>query len=273
MQCLLIIPHHGIAAQLEDARAAYKSGVEILKIAKDPESEATALAKFQSAVDLGYPDAFGAIGYFHANGVGGVTRDDAVAFEWFRKGADLGSLSSKVNLAKFHLEGRGTTPDREKGLLLLEEAASGGSQDAEELLAEVYFLGLYHPEYKPDFAKALPHVQSCAQRGSDSALNMLGLIHKEGHGVPVDVDKAEVFFRQAALKGDFKAQSNLGEILNPLGEMKSRRVEAAAWLIIAAGQGEPLAVHKVNELQTQMNSGEWTEANSAAEDLRAKIQP
>ena len=47
----------------------YKAGVEILKSAKDLAQQAAALEKFQSAAEEGYPDAFGAIGYFHANGI------------------------------------------------------------------------------------------------------------------------------------------------------------------------------------------------------------
>jgi TPR repeat protein len=251
----------------------YKAGVEILKSAQDPDQQAAALEKFQSAAESGYPDAFGAIGFFHANGAGGVTHNDAEALEWFQKGSDKESLTSRVNLARFTLEGRGAPADRAKGIALMEEAAYKGSEDAQAALAEIYFMGLYDPESKADFAKALPYVQACADRGSASALNMLGLIYKEGHRVPVDLKKAEELFRQAALKGDFKAQSNLGDLLDPYAKKKSRRIEAAAWLIIASRQGEPLAVYRIGELQVQMDSKDWEKATVLAEELQAKIQP
>jgi len=251
----------------------YKAGVEILKSAKDLAQQATALEKFQSAAEEGYPDAFGAIGYFHANGIGGVTQNDAEALEWFQKGSDKGSVSAKVNLARFILEGRGATVDRAKGIALMEGAASQKSEDAQVALAEIYFMGLYDPEAKPDFAKALPYVQACADRGSASALNMLGLIHKEGHSVPVDLKKAEELFRQSAMKGDFKAQSNLGDLLDPHTKNKSRRIEAVAWLMIASRQGEPMAVYRTGELQSQMDSKDWEKASGLADELQAKIQP
>lgn len=251
----------------------YKAGVEILKSAKDLAQQAAALEKFKSAAEAGYPDAFGAIGFFHANGAGGVPQNDAVALEWFQKGSDKGSISAKVNLARFILEGRGATADRTKGIALMEEAASKGFEDAQVALAEIYFMGLYDPEAKPDFVKALPYVQVCSDRGSASALNMLGLIYKEGHGVPVDLKKAEELFRQSALKGDFKAQSNLGDLLDPYAKKKSRRIEATAWLIIASRQGEPLAVYRTGELQSQMESKDWEKATGLADELQAKIQP
>jgi TPR repeat protein len=251
----------------------YKAGVEILKNAADSPQQASALEKFRSAAEAGYPDAFGSIGYFHANGVGGVSQNDATAIEWFQKGSDKESLTSRVNLARFTLEGRGAPADRAKGIALMEEAASKGSEDAQAALAEIYFMGLYDPESKADFAKALPYVQACADRGSASALNMLGLIYKEGHGVAVNSNKAEELFRQAALKGDFKAQSNLGELLDPYSKKNSRRIEAVAWLLVASRQGEPMAIYRTGELQAEMKPAEWQKATALADELEAKIQP
>lgn len=262
-----------LAADGSTGEQDYKAAVEILKNAADSPQQASALERFRSAAEAGYPDAYGAIGYFHANGVGGLSQDDSMAIEWFQKGSDKGSLTAKVNLARFILEGRGTPADRAKGIALMEEAASKGSEDAQPAMAEIYFMGLYEPESKPDFAKALPYVQACADRGSASALNMLGLIYKEGHGVSVDLKKAEELFRQAAMKGDFKAQSNLGHLLDPYAKKKSRRIEAAAWLIVASRQGEPLAVYRTGELQAQMDSKDWEKATVLADELQGKIQP
>jgi TPR repeat protein len=262
-----------LIAEDSNGEMDYKAGVELLKSAQDPVQQVAALEKFQSAAEAGYPDAFGAIGYFHANGVGGVTQNDAEALEWFQKGSDKGSVSAKVNLARFILEGRGAIADRAKGIALMEEAASKGSEDAQMALAEIYFMGLYDPEAKADFVKALPYVQACADRESASALNMLGLIYKEGHGVAVNSNKAEELFRQAALKGDFKARSNLGELLDPYSKKNSRRIEAVAWLIVASRQGEPMAIYRTGELQAEMKPAEWQKATALADELEAKIQP
>ena len=256
-------------AEILSGKSEYQAGVSLLKSGNGVE----ALEKFQRSLQSGYPDAYSAVGFFYATGSSGIEKDDAKAFEFYQKGTDAGSLTAQVNLAKFYLEGRGVSADRAKGLALMEEAASKSSEDAQAALAEIYFMGLYDPESKPDFAKSMPYVQACADRGSASAINMLGLIYKEGHGVPVDLKKAEGLFRQAALKGDFKAQSNLGETLDPFAKKKSRRIEATAWLIVAAAQGEPMAVYRVNEIQARMDGDEWTEAKRHADEFQAKIQP
>jgi len=254
------------------AQSTYDSAVKLLhgdKESKDPEK---ALDLFRKANELGHAEAPSAIGYFYTTGLV-VEKNDIVAAEWFQKGSDRGSVMAKFNLGRFYLDGKGGLSGREKGIALMEEAASSGSEDAQAALAEIYFMGLYDPEAKPDFAKALPYVQGCADRGSASALNMLGLIYKEGHGVTVDLKKAEDLFRQASLKGDFKAQSNLGELLDPHGKKRSRRIEATAWLIVASRQGEPLAVYRTNELQAQMDSKEWNKANTLADEIQSQIQP
>jgi TPR repeat protein len=260
---------HSSLAEAPVGKLQYQSGVELLKGG----DEVAAFDSFKKSMDWGYPDAFSASGFFYANGRGDVEKNDAKAFEFFQKGADLGSQAAQVNLGRFYLEGRGVGADREKGLALMEAAAFEGSEDAQAALAEIYFMGLYDPASKPDFAKALPYVQACADRESASALNMLGLIYKEGHGVAVNSNKAEELFRQAALKGDFKAQSNLGELLDPYSKKNSRRIEAVAWLIVASRQGEPMAIYRTGELQAEMKPAEWQKATALADELEAKIQP
>jgi TPR repeat protein len=265
LACVLAV-HYSLA---EDplGKTEYQAGVELLKAG----DEVSAFDQFKKSMDSGYPDAFSAAGFFYANGRGSVDQDDAKAFEFFQKGADLGSQAAQVNLARFYFEGRGVGADREKGLALMESAAFAGSEDAHAALAEIYFLGLYDPESKPDFEKALPHVEASAKTGNPSATNMLGVMYREGHAVMGDPKKAEALFREAARKGNFKAQSNLGLLLDPSSKKRMRRIEAVAWLSLAADQGEPLAVYKMNELRVYLPSKELEEANQLAEKLRAEI--
>ena len=264
---LTIFSLHSSLAEAPVGKSQYQAGVDLLKGG----DEVGAFDKFKKSMELGYPDAFSASGFFYANGRGGVEKDDTKAFEFFQKGADLGSQAAQVNLARFYLEGRGVGSEREKGLALMEAAASAGSEDAHAALAEIYFLNLYDQASKPDFQKALPHVEASAQAGNPSATNMLGVMYREGHAVEVSSKKAEELFRQAARKGNFKAQSNLGHLLDPSSKKRSRRIEAVAWLSLAADQGEPLAVHKMNELRVYLPTKELEEANQLAEKLRAEI--
>jgi TPR repeat protein len=223
-------------------------------------------------MDLGYPDAFSASGFFYANGRGDVEKNDAKAFEFFQKGADLGSQAAQVNLGRFYLEGRGVGADREKGLALMEAAASAGSKDAHAALAEIYFLGLYDEASRPDFQKALPHVEESAKSGNDASINMLGVMYREGHAVDKDSMRAEELFRKAAMLGNFKAQTNLAELIDPSSKKRGKRIESAAWYIIASRQGEPMAVYQIENLQTSFDKKEFEEAKALAEKFQAQIQ-
>ena len=232
-------------------------------VEKNPEK---ALEYFKKAAELGHTEAPGAMGFFYAAGLV-VEKDDAKAAEWFQKGSDKGSAAAKYNLGKFHLDGRGGLSDAEKGLALMEEAASLGLPEAHKTLAEIYFF----EGSRGSFQKAAPHVKAAAANGDIGSINMLGVMKEKGYGMERDEKGAEKCFREAALKGDFKAQSNLGHLLNPQSKTRSRRIEATAWIIIAASQGEPLAKRKVAEVEQIISKNDFNTAREQADALQKKI--
>jgi TPR repeat protein len=253
-----------------DASSEYESGKNFLHgrgVEKDP---AKALEHFQKAAELGHIEAPGAIGYFYAAGAG-VDKDEAKAAEWFQKGSEKGSALAKFNLGRFYLDGKGGLSGSETGLALMEEAANLGLPEAHSSLAEIYFLGLSNDQHRPDYEKAAPHVQAAAANGVVPAINMLGVMKQSGLGLEQDKKGAEECFRKAAMTGDFKAQSNLGQLLDPTSKSRSRRVEAAAWIIIAASQGEPLASRKIEELEHELPAKEFRAARDKADELQKTI--
>ena len=86
-----------------------------------------------------------------------------------------------------------------------------------------------------------------------------------------DTNGAEECFRKAAMKGDFKAQSNLGHLIDPDNKKRTRRIEATAWLILAANQNEPLASRKIGELEQSMPKKDFTAAREMSDKLQAKM--
>lgn len=260
----------GSSSASAEASFEFESGKNFLHGRGVQKDSAKALEHFQKAAELGHIEAPGAIGYFYAAGVG-VEKDEVKAAEWFQKGSEKGSALAKFNLGRFYLDGKGGLSGAETGLALMEEAAKLGLPEAHSSLAEIYFLGLSNDQHKPDYEKAAPHVQAAAANGAVPAINMLGVMKQSGLGVGQDEKGAEECFRKAALKGDFKAQSNLGHLLDPESKKRSRRVEATAWIIIAASQGEPLASRKIAELEQAMPAEEFTAARGMADGLQYKI--
>lgn len=229
-----------------------------------------ALEHFQKAADLGSAEALGAIGYFYSVGLV-VDKDEVKAAEWFQKGSGKGSAVAKFNLGRFHLDGKGGMSGSERGLALMEEAAAKGLPEAHAVLAEIYFFGLDNAQHTRDYAKAAPHVKAAAANGDAAAINMLGVMKQSGLGMETDLQGAEECFREVAMKGDFKAQSNLGHLLDPDSEERTRRIEAVAWIIIAASQGEPLATRKIAELEQTIQEKDYSAAREKADALQSKI--
>ena len=236
-------------------------------VEKDPEK---ALEHFKKATELGHIEAPGAIGYFYSAGLV-VEKDDAKAAEWFQKGSEKGSALAKFNLGRLYIDGKGGLSGADNGVDLMEEAAAMGLPEAHTALAEIYFLGLFNDQHLPDYAKAVPHVKAAATNGEPAAINMLGVMKQSGLGFEKDDKGAEDCFRRAAMKGDFKAPSNLGHLLNPESKNRSRRVEAAAWLIIAASHGEPMATRKIAELEQAMSKKDLSASQHKAVELQAEI--
>lgn len=252
------------------AGSEYEAGKNLLHgrgVEKNPEK---ALEYFQKAAELGHIEAPGAIGYFYSAGLV-VEKDDSKAAEWFQNGSDKGSAIAKFNLGRLYIDGKGGLSGADNGVDLMEAAAAMGLPEAHTALAEIYFLGLFNDQHLPDYAKAVPHVKAAATNGEPAAINMLGVMKQSGLGLEKDEKGAEDCFRRAAMKGDFKAPSNLGHLLNPESKNRSRRVEAAAWLIIAASHGEPIATRKIAELEQAMSKKDFSAARDKANELQAEI--
>ena len=252
------------------AGSEYEAGKNLLHgrgVEKNPEK---ALEYFQKAAELGHIEAPGAIGYFYSAGLV-VEKDDSKAAEWFLNGSEKGSALSKFNLGRLYLDGKGGLSDAGKAMDLMEAAAALGLPEAHTALAEIFFRGLFNDQHLPDYVKAVPHVKAAAASGEPAAINMLGVMKQSGLGLEKDEKGAEDCFRRAAMKGDFKAPSNLGHLLNPESKNRSRRVEAAAWLLIAASHGEPIASRKIAELEQAMSKKDFSAARDKADKLQAEI--
>ena len=252
------------------AGSEYEAGKNLLYgrgVEKNPEK---ALEYFQKAAELGHIEAPGAIGYFYSAGLV-VEKDDSKAAEWFQNGSEKGSALAKFNLGRLYIDGKGGLSGADNGVDLMEAAAAMGLSEAHTALAEIYFLGFFNDQHLPDYAKAVPHVKAAATNGEPAAINMLGVMKQSGLGLEKDEKGAEDCFRRAAMKGDFKAPSNLGHLLNPESKNRSRRVEAAAWLLIAASHGEPIASRKIAELEQAMSKKDFSAARDKADKLQAEI--
>jgi cell division protein FtsN len=92
---------------------------------------------------------------------------------------------------------------------------------------------------RQDYEAAVAQWQGPAAKGDPDAMFNMGQAYKLGRGVPMDLAKAEEFYRRAAQKGHIRAADNYGMLLFQAG----RQIEAMPWLSAAADRGEPRAMY------------------------------
>jgi hypothetical protein len=92
-----------------------------------------------------------------------------------------------------------------------------------------------------DYATALRLSEELAQQGDAMAQSRLGLMYRNGHGVPQDDQQAVEWFRKAAEQGNAGAQANLGYLYETGRGVTRDDAEAVKWYRKAAEQGHVIA--------------------------------
>ena len=85
-----------------------------------------------------------------------------------------------------------------------------------------------------DFKTAIKDWQGPADHGDADAQFNLGQAYRLGKGVPVDLAKAQDWYRKAAEQGHFQAEDNYGRMLFQRGQM----AQAVPWLEKSAARGD-----------------------------------
>ena len=106
--------------------------------------------------------------------------------------------------------------------------------EAFTLLGDCYRRGLY--KTSKDELKALDRYIRAVELGSPAACTYIGEIHFEGNGVAVNKERAALFERAGALRGDIIARHNIG-----LSEYESGNYEVGIrhWKIAAEAGSQP----------------------------------
>lgn len=134
-------------AETGNVEAQYKTASNYLYLSEclyqfGPEADfKQAFIWASKAAAADYADAYFLVGLAYDHGRG-IEQDSIKAFEFFKKGCDLGSISCKHNLGCKYINGDGVAKDQAKGFKLVTEAAEGGDNQAMKTLGTLYQLGI-----------------------------------------------------------------------------------------------------------------------------------
>eukprot|EP00850_Spirogloea_muscicola_P018479 SM000169S02734 [mRNA] locus=s169:200091:203563:- [translate_table: standard] len=150
------------------------------------------------AAELGSADAMLSLGEMHARGVG-VPRDDAAATRWFRAAADKGHASAHNGLGWLHARGQGVDHNFTKAMEeFMLAASSADDADAQYNIGVMHKNGLGVPR---SAEAAFAWFSQAAARAHLAALYQLARMHAKGFGTRPNLVTAAALFKVVAERG------------------------------------------------------------------------
>jgi TPR repeat protein len=127
----------------------------------------------------------------------GVEKNLTLAFELYKKAAEMGLDSAQNNLGVCYAKGIGVSEDKEKAFFWYQKSADQGYARAQANLSSCYAQGNGVPM---DNKKALEWCQKAAAQGNVSGMMKLAIRYYEGNAVPRDYQKAKELVEQVLKK-------------------------------------------------------------------------
>ena len=188
------------------------------------EQESEEVRRFKETkikAEQGDAEAQWELGCMYAEGEG-VSQDYEKAAKWFRKAAEQGYAVSQYELGRMYAKGQGVEKNDKEAAKWFRKAAEQGRAKAQWELGQMYYEG---KGVDQDYEEAMKWIRKAAETDKgflDDAQVKLGKISVE----------AEKRIREAAEKGDLKAQIRLSKICEICGDYG----EAIKWLEKATEQ-------------------------------------
>jgi len=168
-------------------------------------------------------------------------------------------------VALWEAKGNFVAQDPAGSLALIQAAAAHNYGPA---LFEIATRQIEGRDLPKDVASGLATMRRASDLGSDAAQYLLGQRYEKGDEVPRDPLLAEEYFRRCAARGVGLCQYRLGRLLlAPPDRPERDRVQAVAWLQLAAEQGVPVA----QDLAAREASGLTPEQANWVARLKAQL--
>ena len=163
----------------------------------------------------------------------GVSQDDAAGIAWLRKAAAQGSGSAAYGLALFARAGRGMPASDTDAFKWFLQAAQAGTRAAMFEVADAYAKGAGTPRDATQAARWY----LAASPYNLNAVYRLGIIYRDGLGVPADYERAAFCMALLGRHGEKAPSAALATIAPHLDAATLARIQsrADAWKV-----GDPL---------------------------------
>jgi TPR repeat protein len=248
------------AADAGDAEAQFLLGKAYWYGTGVPMDRAKAVEIYRKAAERNHPDALAGLGA--AYGIGqGVEKDEKEAADYFRRSAVLGSAAGQMNLEMMLISGKSLERDTVEGVRWMTKAAEQGFLKAQIYLGELFMVG--DSGVPRDYTRARAWVGKAAEQEDGRALNLYGVILRDGLGGERDAAASVTYFRRAAEKGYVKGFLNLGSAYFFGNGIEMDKVTGMSWWFA----GEELGDGACRETAVRLIGGSKPEDVARARQL------
>lgn len=183
------------------------------------------------------------LGELYRQGLG-IAPDQKIATEWYDRAEARGDINAAFALATQLLDEKSGKRDASRAGALLEKAAAAGHPAANYNLA----VALLAANRETDDKRAVASLQIAAKAQVADAMYALGVLAKQGRGMPASEEVAARWMKQAAAAGNVPGEVEYAIMLfNGTGVEKSEAA-AASLFRRAAWQGNPIAQNRLAKL-------------------------
>ncbi|HEY6170300.1 MAG TPA: tetratricopeptide repeat protein [Verrucomicrobiae bacterium] len=192
----------------------------------------------------------------------GVRAADSEQIKKWEAAAAKGDGEALTRLGRAYFDGDGVPKDSFKAFEHYRQAAEKGVAEAQNAMGFFHHYG--GGGAKHDDVESLRWYRKAADQGYPGAQFNLGMIYKDGTGVPKDLAESFKWFQLSADQGYAKGQVLLAfAYIDGLGVEKNL-VQAHKWLTLAAYQIPSDATPALMKIEAQMKPEQVAEAKKLA---------
>ena len=217
-----------LAADPLNFEAMANLGRVLIKLKRPAEG----IAAYKGAADGGSAQAMRSLALAYSSGEA-VPKDGARALELLRRAAEKNYIPAMSTLAQSLRTGSDGTKDLVEAKRWFRRAVDGGDPVAMVLLGDMLVAG----EEAEGAKEAFQLYSRAIDLGDTEAIYSLGLLYRDGKGVPVDWAKAKALFEQAVHAGDSGATITLAHSYATRDKPWTNFEEAARWYRRAKDEG------------------------------------
>lgn len=259
------------AADAGDAQSQFLLGKAYWHGNGVEKNQVKAVEYYTRAAEQNHADALAGLGAAHTLGQGVEKKDEALAADYFRKAAELGSAAGQMNLGIILIAGRNVDKNTAEGLSWVTKAAEKDLVKAQSYLAGLYATG--DSGVTRDYDLAVKWVRKAVERDDPAALNLYGVLLRDGLGVERDPAAALPYFQKAADQGILKAYVNLGFAYFRGQGVEVDRIVGMSWWYAGEALGDGLCRETANRLTRNLPIEDVSKARKLGQQIARERGP